>query len=182
MEQGDPEALTAPWALQGFPQGPGCLRGGSGSAGEEGERFVPNVELAGAHIPSSPAGLREGAQACVGKQGQAGSQSVGEGSSPGPSSTDEGKCKSRGLPKPPALRHRGPRVRDHAEFRAEAKLQRSGWPGGKPRCCRSLRHCELLTFPPGTASPHLECVLPPPHAAVLHAGASRRIIKVGKDP
>lgn len=69
MEQGDPEALTAPWALQGFPQGPGRLRGGSDSAGEEGERFVPNVDLAGAHIPSSPAGHLGGSAGLCGETG-----------------------------------------------------------------------------------------------------------------
>lgn len=37
------------------------------------------------------------------------------------SSTEEGKCTAKGLPKPPALSHRGPGVRDRAEFRAEAE-------------------------------------------------------------
>lgn len=47
------------------------------------------------------------------------------------SSAGEGKRTSKGLPKPPALSRRGPRVRDHAEFRAKAEPGAMGLAAGE---------------------------------------------------
>lgn len=58
--------------------------------------------------------------------------------------------------------------------------RRSCSAGAGPGGSRSLWHSELPALPPAVASPHFKCP-PPPHAAVFHAGASHRAIKVGKD-
>lgn len=99
------------------------------------------MELTGARALSSFASLENTMKECTHAWGNRdkeapGPHSVGiGGSSPAPphtsrrllarsrqaSSTEEGKCTAKGLPKPPALSHRGPGVRDRAEFRAEAE-------------------------------------------------------------
>ena len=130
-------------------------------------------------LPCQPRKYHERPHRCVGKCGRGGSRSPcnRDGQHPCPStprSVPTGSAKTsskhRGrelrvqrASKAPALSPSSPRVRDCAEFRAEAERATIGLAQRKPRCCRSFQRCKLAAFPPRVAAPRSASPQPTGH-------------------
>lgn len=144
---------------QGFHKALGASEGPKQCRGRGTEVCSQRGAHRSSHTAPCLGALREGAQPCLGKQGQG-----GEGIIPWPFQHRAGEVPIQRASKASSPLPQRPQGQGSRRVQGRDEAAALGLALGES--C-SLQHLELLALPPAVASPHSKCPSPP-HAAVFH--------------